>query len=88
MSDISKDGGPAFPRGPFRYGLDGRILYEQKDQCDPGMSLRDWLAGMALQGILTWDGVSRKEDETHEGAASRVAYQYADAMIAERSKQS
>jgi len=42
-----KDGGPAFPIPPIDNGP-GNI----KSQPHYGMSLRDWFAGMALQGIL------------------------------------
>ena len=43
-----------------------------------GMSLRDWFAGMAMQGMLA-DGIA------HDGAP-RFAYRLADAMLAEREK--
>ena len=43
MSNKPNDGGPAFPIG-------------SGDMRDPmGMTLRDWFAGMALQGILASD---------------------------------
>lgn len=67
----SVDGGPAFPQG-----FDGGPY-------DGGMSLRDWFAGMALQGLLAHViGV-----EGANGRASKYAersYQYADAMLAAR----
>ena len=50
------DGGPAFPCQPKNgqgYPC-GEML--------PGMSLRDWFAGMALQGLLT----QRQETGDHE----------------------
>jgi hypothetical protein len=60
------DGGPAYPSDNF--GQDAQR----------GMSLRDWFAGMALQGMLA----SEWEDSpTHGG---EWAYKYADAMIAAR----
>ena len=68
------DGGPAFPG--LHPSSECRFL-------DCGMSLRDWFAGMALQGLLAHViGV--------EGANGRVSkyaersYQYADAMLAAR----
>ncbi len=77
-------GGSAFPRGS-----DGTWMDKSKD----GMTLRDWFAGMALQGMLanqklTGDLVDRKEAEGHvlQCWYSDSAYQFADAMIAERSK--
>lgn len=50
---------------------------------DPGMSLRDWFAGMALQGILA--GWNQNIGGALEcGSASRHAYEYADAMMKAR----
>jgi len=66
------DGGPAFPvfgmTGPDEY-------YRQK-----GMSLRNWFAGMALNGMLT-RGAARGEDGAQINAAD--AYTIADAMLEE-----
>jgi hypothetical protein len=48
----------------------------------PGMSLRDWFAAMALQGIKanpSWD------ENTRERIA-RAAYEQADAMLAARER--
>ncbi len=61
------DGGTAFPA--------------RKNEVDalPGMSLRDWFAGMALQGVLscpTTDG--------SDASFAKGAYEYADAMLLAR----
>jgi hypothetical protein len=60
--------GPAFPNhgiGPF----------------GPGMSLRDWFAGCAMQGFAASRmGVSGPQE------ISERAFQVADAMLAERNK--
>ena len=70
------DGGAAFPC-PGGGGFHREI----------GMSLRDWFAGQALTGIIanphepngeTWGEIITN--------LSRSAYQYADAMLAERAK--
>lgn len=66
---------------------------------DSGMSLRDWYAGLAMQGLLASLNNSeplawlnkRREQEGHpadrvEWTLSKVSYEYADAMIAERNK--
>lgn len=45
-----------------------------------GMSLRDWFAGMALQGILSGDWSDSAE------SCVKKAYTAADMMIAERAK--
>ncbi len=89
MADQIDDGGPAFPFVPNeqRQLQDGR--WDQNgDAGDPGMSLRDWFAGMALQGIIS----KCKYKEVHESVThcehlTRVtagAYDYADAMLARR----
>jgi len=52
------------------------------------MSLRDWFAGMALQGFCANADLHGKEQGTWIGdAAARDAYSYADAMLAEREKE-
>lgn len=82
MSEI-KDGGPAFPivadGGPDS-GLHPEIQY--------GMSLRDFFAGMAMQGILAANAQTHEEvtDQNVDYVVAREAYRSADAMLAERSK--
>lgn len=76
MSKKIKDGGAAFPRSDAGYS-------ETQD----GMTLRDFFAGNALQGMLACS----REGDAHQAwlspsAASEWAYQQADAMIAEREK--
>ena len=65
------DGGAAFPLIPT-------------EGCGPiweGMSLRDWFAGQALNGMVA----SEVKDAAERFA--RGAYALADAMIAERNKE-
>lgn len=50
------------------------------------MSLRDWLAGQAIAGILDDGLVAGWDREAHIKDAARVAYVFADAMLAERAK--
>lgn len=68
------DGGPAFPmqysHGPEQIGT------------EPGMTLRDYFAGQALAGYLA-AGLTK---DPKPWDAAKVAYGYADAMIAERAK--
>lgn len=61
-------GGPAFP------------IFNAAGQCAvfSGITMRDWFAGMALQGLLS-------RGAPHTVCAS-TAYARADDMIAERSK--
>lgn len=68
------DGGPAFPRAPF----------DVNDYCDdgsPGMPLRDWFAGMALQGIM---GNTLAFSQMKDDQIASCSYQAADAMLAAR----
>jgi len=82
---MSKDtSGSAFPgkltinrsngeRGPYQFGND--------DFEDPGMTLRDYFAAKAMQGIL-----SNSAKDYYEEDLSACAYQIADTMLAERAK--
>lgn len=83
-----KDGGQAFPG---RVTVPGHAIetgmgtqYEPEQAVyHTGMSLRDWFAGMALQGLIADEGYS-----TNKWPFNLVldAYKIADAMIAEREK--
>jgi hypothetical protein len=68
------DGGTAFPSS--QYG------FVAPDGHTTGMSLRDWFAGMALQGLMA------KTNVQYATAAidARAAYETADAMIEARKK--
>lgn len=73
-----KTGGPAYPH-PQGWRRDPEI--------SDGMTLRDRAAIAALQSILTWEGgCSKRDDETYEQAKARLAFDYADAWLAERAK--
>ena len=68
------DGGPAFPTPDF---------YEEKlICCTGGMSLRDYFAAKALSA--GWSSHARGSLTPENAAAS--AYEFADAMLAERAK--
>ena len=70
MSDTKQidDGGPAFPSDNF--GQPSAL----------GMSLRDWFAGMALQGLCAHYGFG----EIEKDAANGYVYTLADAMLQAR----
>ena len=81
---MKKDGGTAFP-------------YIATVAGSRGMSLRDYFAATALQGLISRIGAGRPDSETIERDGtksgktaaidfSEAAYQYADAMLAERDK--
>jgi hypothetical protein len=46
-----------------------------------GMNLRDWMAGLAMQGILNWSERGETVDSLELGA---MAYKIADAMMKAR----
>ena len=70
------DGGPAFPFKTERIFNDG-VRTDTIDYSNPGMSLRDWFAGMVIDRFAFM--ASRK-------AAAAAAYEIADAMLEERKK--
>lgn len=69
---------PAFPQAITI--LDGRPTISP-GELDTGMSLRDWFAGMALQGKFAAGHSTESYTET-----AGWCYQAADAMLAERAK--
>lgn len=81
MSQID-DGGSAFPVHANHVVFGDRVVAAH----EPGMSLRDWFAGQALQGYLAGRNNSPHETPSRY-EASRVAcdcYAYADAMLVAR----
>ena len=74
------DGGPAFPN-----------VWE--DNPSPGMSLRDWWAGLAMQGMMSNDAmmealglVAQVQGKTMREVLTAKAFEAADAMLAERTR--
>lgn len=67
------DGGPAFPL-PAHIGANGEQPFPIY-----GMSLRDWFAGMALQGFATNNGT-----DTADQIIAGWSYGLADAMLTAR----
>lgn len=92
------DGGPAYPQLSIEAGgRDGHgDLIEPYPTSEGGMSLRDWYAGMALQGMMSNPEICKdaKADfgELNDSAAvllgeySKISFMHADAMIRERGK--
>ena len=82
MSNKINDGGPAFP------SLDLWIGAERKDDASQGMTIRDWFAGMALQGIAMYErgqGIPWAEKaSTCLKDSADMSYQLADAMLKAR----
>ena len=83
----TKDGGPAFPTTREIRDSSGQLCGTESF---PGMSLRAWLAGMAMQGIcstLTPERVKEHYDGTLGGKiVAKASVVIADAMIAELEK--
>lgn len=85
------DGGPAFPRASSEYAARG-----QQD----GMSLRVWIATMAMQGMLSADGNDPRWSGKDTGpeyqrgggkwldpqGLARQSFEIADAMIKQAGK--
>lgn len=78
-----RDGGPAYPSGEKYETRDvcGGVSQHSKAPYYRGMSLRDYFAGLAMQGLLAripWgEGYS-------EELLAKAAYETADAMLAKR----
>lgn len=68
------DGGPAFPT-PWAAGT----------ATEGGMTMRDWFAGQAMQGMLASANSGGRWDADHD-ILTGEAYDIADAMLKERKK--
>jgi hypothetical protein len=84
---MANDGGPAFARSGF---APQGVGYEDCGITDDqtGMTLRDYFAAKAMNGILSDPEVDCGEGQIVKFAAqiAKVSYQYADAMLEARSK--
>jgi hypothetical protein len=76
MTNKKPTGGPAFP------------IVVGPDLYDTGLTIRDWFAGMALQGELAgqFDSTSWDHDDDSTKKLAARSYAVADAMLAEREK--
>lgn len=81
------DGGPAFPTKYTCADLPANATLEDRRDTEyqTGMSLRDYFAAAALQGILAMHADPEVSPPSDEKAA-RLAYAQADAMLREREK--
>jgi hypothetical protein len=78
MSNQKNTGGPAFPRIGHVHPYD--IEAEQWIHGQEGMTLRDYFAAKAMQGILSCQWV----DVSDIGTISHRSYMWADAMLKAR----
>lgn len=80
MSAIN-DGGPAFPKQGVEDGY-GKVVGEVR-----GMTLRDYFAAKALQGMIAGADFTIDIDGPMLGIGrAKIAYAMADAMLAARGK--
>jgi hypothetical protein len=82
MSD-KKTCGSAFPTGTWEYDGQNNVLPYQ----EPGMTLRDYFAAKAMQGLMgrSWaDLATGKFPENLHAVWATAAYQMADAMLKAR----
>ena len=85
---MKNDGGPAFPLNFTIRMPEGSGLIPTT-QIGSGMSLRDYFAAAALQGILAanYDPYGGEKSAASDDAACALhSYNIADAMLAERDK--
>lgn len=81
-----KDGGPAFPQS---VSLPSTPDFYTSGTASVGMSLRDYFAAKALDGLLSKELFLRGavlQDAHMSSSISKSAYEVADAMLAERNK--
>jgi hypothetical protein len=71
-------GGPAFPT--IILGRDDRPIHWT------GMTLRDWFAGLAMQGLVGDRGENDEAPLPPAHVLALAAYSIADAMLKERDK--
>lgn len=73
---------PAFPM------FKPRIENYCQEEVIPGMTLRDYFAAKAMNGMLTrfWVNEEGRRFEVDQNWLATNAYRYADAMLAERSR--
>src|SRR5574337_1224619 len=80
MTRKTETGGPAFPQYNGG-GANGGFLPWEEGTDRAGMSLRDYFAAKAMQGLLAHEG------EEEAAMCAEIAYAMADAMIAARGAQ-
>lgn len=75
----TNDGGSAFPgEKDTRFG--------QPNDCNEGMSLRDYFAARFALELVSGGLPPYAPSESRAQAVARISYEFADAMLAERSK--
>ena len=95
---MTDDGGPAFPKPCdecSHFPFDSKTLKDAACKApQSGMSLRDWLAGMAITYIGYMKissarlGIPIEEQDWTQAGIATMCYEIAEAMLAERKKHS
>lgn len=80
---MASDGGPAFPQSIFH---DETPSDDSFVETKGGMSLRDYFAGQALNGMLASDS-SVDRTKVNKSVWANVAYDFAAAMLKAREAQ-
>lgn len=81
MGERIEDGGPAFPKP-----LDPYPNAQGMESGSHGMSLRDWFAGQALNGLLQVCINDTLDGRPYFAHVAKNAYQMADEMLAALAK--
>lgn len=81
--DEKNNGGPAFPQPCAENGWASNNEY---GQAGGGLSLRDYFAAKAMQAYVTQELIRCKSGQSVDSAIAEMAYEVADAMLAERNK--
>ena len=79
MSNEFDTGGPAFPRNILDHGHGVKTFHES------GMTLRDYFAAKAMQGMLACSNLDAKL-KADAGLIATSAYQFADAILKARNQ--
>jgi len=74
------DGGPVYPI----FNQEGFTTHLGNGESAEGISRRDWLAGLAMQGLLSSEDIDLNSTSYEDVALD--SYRIADAMIAEGKK--
>lgn len=87
MSTIN-DGGPAFPVADYDHQTFVPKNIEETRRLLSGMSLRDYLAGLAMQSLISMDGAKVGDEgmqiPKHSAIVAETAYAMADEMLKAR----
>lgn len=90
MTTPHDDGGPIAPSMITRQRVSPDTISESRMDVEGGLTIRDWFAGMALQGWLaSWPESGTHPISNNNGSTvAELSYSMADAMIAARKEES